>query len=151
MVGWATTRIECLREESGEVESVRTKLFVVLALLALVAVACSDNRTAPTQPGGGDGGDDSLVIAEGQSLYAANCTACHGEDAGGVEGLGKPLVNSPWIQSNDNATVSALIIAGRGVDDPENTTGVAMPARGGNPALTDDEIDTIVVYLRSLN
>jgi disulfide bond formation protein DsbB len=32
-----------------------------------------------------------------------------------------------------------------------NTTGVAMPARGGTPPLTDSELVDVLAYLRSIN
>jgi disulfide bond formation protein DsbB len=34
--------------------------------------------------------------------------------------------------------------------DPLNTTGIDMPGKGGNPALTDDNILAIIAYLRTL-
>jgi disulfide bond formation protein DsbB len=36
------------------------------------------------------------------------------------------------------------------MSDPLNTTGIAMPPKGGNPALTDGQIVDIVAYLRSI-
>ena len=38
---------------------------------------------------------------------------------------------------------------GRTPDDPLNTTGVGMPAKGGNPSLSDEEIQAVLTYLRS--
>jgi disulfide bond formation protein DsbB len=43
-----------------------------------------------------------------------------------------------------------FIKTGRPIWDTLNTTGVDMPARGGNPTLTDDDLLAIVAYLRSL-
>jgi cytochrome c5 len=39
---------------------------------------------------------------------------------------------------------------GRTANDPKNTTGIPMPARGGNPGLTDDQILAIIQHLHSL-
>ncbi|NIV72932.1 hypothetical protein GWN26_14010, partial [Candidatus Saccharibacteria bacterium] len=39
---------------------------------------------------------------------------------------------------------------GRPADHPLNTTGIAMPPKGGNPALKDQEIMHIIEYLRTL-
>ena len=38
----------------------------------------------------------------------------------------------------------------RGPADPLNTTGVGMPSKGGNPALTDEDLYDIVAYIRTL-
>jgi disulfide bond formation protein DsbB len=40
---------------------------------------------------------------------------------------------------------------GRPATDPLNPTGVDMPPRGGNPALTDDDLVDIVAFLRSIH
>jgi disulfide bond formation protein DsbB len=93
---------------------------------------------------------DPALIAEGQTAFSTVCTACHGLNAQGIQGLGKDLVTSEFVNSLSDADLAHFIITGREITDPLNTTGVAMPARGGNPAMTDQQIDAIVVYLRSL-
>ena len=40
---------------------------------------------------------------------------------------------------------------GRAANDPVNVTGYAMPARGGNSSLTDDDLRNVIAYLRELN
>jgi disulfide bond formation protein DsbB len=44
----------------------------------------------------------------------------------------------------------AFILIGRDANDPENTTGVAMLPKGGNPALTNDDILDIIAYVRTI-
>jgi disulfide bond formation protein DsbB len=39
---------------------------------------------------------------------------------------------------------------GRSTWDPLNTTGIEMPAKGGNPMLTDDDLRELVAYMRYL-
>ena len=98
------------------------------------------------------GGDEELAeyIASGTKLYASSCAACHGADARGLKGNGKALVNSAFCESLDDDSMLAFIKRGRDPGDPANTTGVGMPAKGGNPALSDDDILDIIEYLRSL-
>lgn len=87
--------------------------------------------------------------ADGEKLFSQNCSACHGMDGAGVAGLGKPLVGSPMLKLKD-AELVAFIKQGRDTGDKANTTGVAMPPKGGNPALTDQNLQEIVTYLRGL-
>jgi mono/diheme cytochrome c family protein len=90
-------------------------------------------------------------VQQGGRIYTTTCTACHGYDAKGINGLGKPLIDSEFVnQLKDDALVS-FIVTGRTPDDPLNTTGQQMPARGGNPGLTDEDLNAVVDYIRSLN
>jgi mono/diheme cytochrome c family protein len=129
---------------------------VSLGVLAVVLAACGGGRTAPTiADGGGDGGDgtggDSVAIAAGLELFNASCVACHAEGGVGVEGLGKPLVGSEFVAGLSDADLVEFLEVGRSADDPMNETGVAMPAKGGNAALTDADLENIVAYIRSIN
>jgi len=87
----------------------------------------------------------------GHDLFIASCSACHGQHAEGMEGLGKALTGSPFVASKSDDELIAFVKAGRPIWDPANTTGVDMPAKGGNPALTDDQLTDIVKYIRSLH
>lgn len=42
----------------------------------------------------------------------------------------------------------AFLISGRPADHPDNTTGIAIPARGGNPALSGVDI---AAFLRDIS
>ncbi|MBE7472510.1 MAG: hypothetical protein DPW09_07005 [Anaerolineae bacterium] len=88
--------------------------------------------------------------ARGQILFMDTCIACHAPGAEGFPGLGKNLVASQFVAGASNADLVAFIKAGRDVSDPLNTTGVAMPPKGGNPALDDQALFDIVAYLRTL-
>ncbi|MDX1521244.1 MAG: cytochrome c [Anaerolineae bacterium] len=87
---------------------------------------------------------------KGQELFTATCGACHGQKGQGVPGLGKDMTASPIIADNDDEALVEFIKVGRDPSDPRNTTGVAMPANGGNPALTDDDLYDIVAFIRAL-
>ncbi|MBN2366843.1 MAG: cytochrome c [Calditrichaeota bacterium] len=86
----------------------------------------------------------------GKSLYVQNCSVCHGENGLGVKGLGKDLVHSEYVDSLSDAELLKYVNEGRTVDDPRNTTGIPMPPKGGNPALTDQQIMHIIAYMRLL-
>ncbi len=127
---------------------------VLIALLALAASAC----------GGSSGGDDPTTTTTttttagpigdasvGLEIYNGTCIACHGPGGSGIEGLGKPLTTSTFVAGLTDAELLAFLDEGRASDDPLNTTGILMPPRGGNPALTDSDLIDIIAYMRTLN
>ncbi|MCU0513659.1 MAG: cytochrome c [Anaerolineae bacterium] len=90
-------------------------------------------------------------VQRGQMLYQQTCAACHGPNAQGMPGNGKTLVGSQFVDRLNDPDLVSFIVKGRQSFDPDNTSGVMMPARGNNPSLTDADINAIVDYLRSLN
>lgn len=86
----------------------------------------------------------------GQQKFASTCAACHGQNAEGIQGLGKPLADSQFIKNMSDEALIEFVKVGRGPSDPENTTGIAMPPKGGNPSLSDDDLQDIVAHLRAL-
>lgn len=115
------------------------RTLVVMLLLAGVLVAC-----------GGSAAVDPELVSQGQTLYGQTCFTCHGPDATGIEGLGKDLTNNEFIMGSTDQELLAYVNEGRPVDHPDNTTGVAMPPKGGFDFLTDDDILAIIAYLRTL-
>jgi disulfide bond formation protein DsbB len=86
----------------------------------------------------------------GQELFQQTCAVCHGANAEGVQGLGKNLNANEFVQSKSDEELVAFLVEGRAADHPDNTQGVAMPPKGGNPMLTEDDLQQIVTHLRSL-
>ncbi len=86
----------------------------------------------------------------GKQLFLQVCSACHGPDAKGLPNLGKDLTTSKFIQEKTDQELLAFVKQGRSPTDPLNTTGIAMPPKGGNPALTDQDILDIISYIRTL-
>lgn len=99
------------------------------------------STVAPVAPGDG-------VL--GEAVFASTCATCHGPTGEGIEGLGPALIDNEFLQSMTDAELVAFIEAGRGAADPDNTTGIAMPPKGGNPSLTDQDLVDVVAYLRTL-
>lgn len=108
------------------------------------AVASVQAESAPAQVSAGD-------ASAGQTKFAQTCSACHGPTAEGIKGLGKDLTASEFVTGLTDSDLIAFIKVGRGPTDPLNTTGIAMPPKGGNPALNDDDLQNIVAYLRTLH
>lgn len=92
---------------------------------------------------------DPALVAQGQQLFAL-CAACHGPDGRGVPNLGKDLVASKFIAGLSDEEMMNFIKTGRPIWDALNTTGIDMPPKGGNPAMTDADISAIIAYVRGL-
>ena len=128
-------------------------LLVSMLILVLALSACGggDDKPAdtkaptakPAEPSQGDAG-------EGKSLYTTACSACHGPNGEGVAGLGKPFTTSEFVKDSSDDDLLTFIKKGRSTGDPANTTGVDMPPKGGNPALSDDDLRDIVAFVRAL-
>ena len=128
-------------------------------ILAVVAYIRSLSGVASEEPISDDSNSDvstasvsaydPSVVKYGETLFIS-CGACHGVDGMGITGLGKDLVGSEFVHGLSDDELVAFIKTGRPVWDAENTTGVDMPPRGGNPTLTDDDILAVIAYIRSL-
>jgi len=93
---------------------------------------------------------DSDSSPDGADLFFGTCSACHGPDGRGLPNLGKDLVTSEFISSTSDEDLLTFIKMGRPLWDSANTTGIDMPPKGGNPALNDEDILSIIVYLRTI-
>lgn len=135
------------------------KAFLTLLLVLLLALAgCGGEEPEPTatpappKPTEAATAQITGDAAAGESVYMGTCTACHGPDAKGVTGLGKSLypADSEFVAQKSDDELVAFILAGRTPDDPLNTTGVGMPAKGGNPAISEQQLYDVVAYMRAL-
>lgn len=89
--------------------------------------------------------------AAGQKLFAGTCSACHGPAGEGLPGLGKDMTTSEFIAGKSDEELVAFIKVGRDPSDPLNTTGVAMPPKGGNPVLSDEDLYHLIAYIRTIH
>lgn len=88
--------------------------------------------------------------AEGQKIFSLSCVTCHGPTGDGLNNLAPSLRTSEFIKSSEPASILRVIKRGRAVTDPENKSGKAMPARGGNPFLTDQQAAHLAAFVKSL-
>lgn len=83
---------------------------------------------------------DAAAKERGAKVFAENCVACHGENAGGNKELGAPsLTNGIWQFTGTKETFVAQIT---------NPRHGVMPAWQGR--LSDDLIKMVTVYVHSL-
>ena len=83
-----------------------------------------------------------------QLLFARRLSAINFDE---LHALTAPMQTKKKIKHghlDDDAL--AFVKKGRSTSDPLNTTKVDMPPKGGNPALSDDDVLDIISYLRFL-
>jgi disulfide bond formation protein DsbB len=128
----------------------RSTLLVFLVLVAaLLLAACGGGggQPAPAQKAETPKGD----AAKGKTVFEGTCSSCHGPDAKGLPGLGKDLTTSEWVSTQTDAQLLKFVKTGRPAADKLNTTGIDMPPKGGNPALTDADIANVIAFVRSIH
>ena len=87
----------------------------------------------------------------GETLFTAQCMACHGPDGKGIEQLGPPLVGSEWVTGSPERLVAILL---QGLAGPIRVAGksyvpaAAMPGFKLNPEVTDAQLTDIATFVR---
>lgn len=138
------------------------KMYLALFLLifAFLAYQCGGNNEKDASQENSSQNESSTTNSnaslkgnpvDGKTLFGQTCAACHGMDAKGLPKLGKDLTTSTFVTDKTDKDLLQFIEQGRQPSDPLNTTGVAMPPKGGNPALTDQQIMDIISYVKSIH
>jgi len=83
-------------------------------------------------------GAGAAVAADGKALYTQTCAACH---ASGVAGAPKLGDKAAWVSrvAAGNQALLASVLKGKG----------AMPPKGGNASLSDEDAKAAVDYMVS--
>ena len=129
----------------------KTNLILATALATLLA-ACGGNEKPADSTGAAAEAPaaapapvpvPAVEVAEneqGEAVYKKVCSMCH---AAAVAGSPKPGDKADWgpriAQGND-------VLYKHAIEGFTGTKGM-MPARGGSPALTDDEVKSAVDYM----
>lgn len=112
----------------------------VVAVGLLVAVGC-----------GGGAATSDVEVARGLTEFRKICATCHGANGEGIARLGKNLHRNEFVRGQSDEELLEFLKVGRPANHPLNQRGVEMPPKGGNPALTDAQLASIVAYLRSID
>ena len=129
----------------------RFKLPALLAiavpgLLALTAVTTLADSTP--SPSVGLPGDP----AHGATVYAANCTSCHGGSLeGGIGAVLNPIDKMPGVANLLDPTYLIDIITNGRIAKTGDPRSVNMPAKGGSTTLTDQDIKDLAAYIIQQN
>ncbi len=81
----------------------------------------------------------------GRDVYAQTCVACHGKNGKGTVPGAPDFTRSKGVLSQPDETLFSHIKLG--FKSPGSA--MAMPPKGGNMGLTDDDIKGVVEYLRA--
>ncbi len=92
-------------------------------------------------PAGGGVTADSKSALSGNTVFDTTCIACHGANGKGT------IPGIPTLQSRLSQSDEILL---QHIKDGFQSEGsvMVMPPRGGNPALTDEEIKNVLMYMR---
>lgn len=94
---------------------------------ATVEVAAEGEDTSASQAGGGKSGEE---------VVKASCAMCHGAGVMGAPKIGDKDAWAPRVAQGKDTLVQHAISGIR-----------AMPARGGNASLSDDEVAAAVIFM----
>jgi mono/diheme cytochrome c family protein len=128
------------------------RLLILASVLVLAFAACGggDDDTGGDSASGGDNVLSDPDAGNGEKVFESTCVPCHGSGGGGIDGLGKPLHGSTFVAGLSDSELADFVEVGRDTSDPANTTGVAMPAKGGDRGLTEQDIVDVVAYIRTI-
>ena len=82
----------------------------------------------------------SALARNGQQVYQAACVACHGTGVAGAPKLGD---KGKWAKRIGKGVNALYLGAINGMQSPAGV----MPAKGGNPSLSDVEVKAAVDYM----
>jgi disulfide bond formation protein DsbB len=136
--------------------SMRSTRAIVLALgipAVVILTAMSTLADSSPSPTGGGAATGAQALpgdpTKGEALYSSSgCAQCHGASLeGGVGPSLNPIEKIPGVPNSlDPAFLIDIITNGRQPQsgDPRST---AMPAKGGNPSLTDQDVKDLAAYI----
>lgn len=98
----------------------------------LGAAAVSSSAFSESDPG------------RGAVVFNGTCIACHGSDgSGSLPGVPDLTGETGWLSQDDAVLLKRMT---EGFQSPGSP--MAMPPRGGDPALTDADLKAVLMYMR---
>lgn len=115
---------------------------------ASTGTAAGEGATPPAAPateGAAPAAGASGDVQAGQTVYAANCSGCHGENGQGV--VGPSLVTADGPKAWTDAQFLATLREGK---TPERQLSAAMP-RFSEAQISDAQVVNLHAYIKTLN
>ncbi|TMD91131.1 MAG: cytochrome c [Chloroflexi bacterium] len=130
------------------VKGFKVSALVALAVPAILALTAITTLADASPANTGLPGDP----AKGATLFAQNCTSCHGVNLEGTIGPAlNPIEKIPGVPNSlDPNFLIQIITAGRKHQSGDPKT-ADMPAKGGNPSLTDQDVRDLAAYIIQQN
>lgn len=156
IAAWAGSRADLGRptdlgvvERTAPIGQVRTELGALPATQMESAPQVEPATTPPAAPVmvAGTNGEpstskaESMAAIDGEGIYNGLCLSCHGTGIPGIPQLGDKATWEPRIAKGMDGLYANAINGYVG------ESGMPMPARGGNPALSDDEVKAAVDFM----
>jgi len=87
----------------------------------------------------------STDVAAGKAVYSQTCIACHGANGkGAIPGVQDLTGSDGPLAKSEEELINSIT---NGFQSPGAP--LAMPPKGGNPALTPDDIKAVIGYVRA--
>ena len=119
------------------------KILSAAAICGLFFIGCGGAEKPAAESAAEGGAASELVsgydLANGMEIYEANCAGCHAEGALSSPKTGDAEAWTARIEQGMETLISKSI---EGYTAEGN-----MPAKGGNDALTDEEVANAVAYM----
>ena len=110
-----------------------------LAAVGQIGTAQAQSTSTPTQVAATETAATETTV-DGQKVYQASCIACHGAGIAGAPMVGNAAAWTSRIEAGADSLYTSAINGFQG------SSGV-MPGKGGNAALSDDEVKAAVDYM----
>lgn len=90
------------------------------------------------------GAEQQASVEVGKAIYGQTCVACHGEDGTGT------IPGTPEFTRPDGVLSKPDEVLLRHVKEGFKSPGsqMAMPPRGGNPDLSDGDLESVLQYIK---
>ena len=89
-------------------------------------------------------------FAGGATFFRDYCAMCHGSNGDGINGLAPTLAGSTLVKFGTEDELLRMIRKGRLPTDADNKSGLQMPQSGGMASYTDDELRSVIRYMKTI-